>query len=402
MESNLIQLKITPINTNGMKIKSSLSCLFLLMFFLSCNQNNDSYCPVISPDSFVEKEIFLSQFTNTISYIPLDSCVKFSHILDIEISDDYYFIGAYPAGILVYNHEGKFIRKIGRIGNGPGEYKYALSFTVNPVQKTIYLLDLQNILVYNYNGEFIRQISFSNYNASFSDIVFFNNQLYLFEDIVYGQATYNWLVMDTVGNYSFSKKNSISPFKTTIGFTSRIFKSDKSLYYWNHYNDTIFKIDGKTFSPGYLFSDGDFRLAEKYILGQNPEKHSFFPERFVDTKDYLFFFYDYKKYLYTSFYDKSSRQFFSINSTNDIEKRWAGPGIINDIDGGLPFAPFTSFSNEGSELLLGWNFAYEFKNRETSKSLHLKYPDRKKALKKLVNGLNENDNPVLVVVKLKE
>jgi hypothetical protein len=49
--------------------------------------------------------------------------------------------------------------------------------------------------------------------------------------------------------------------------------------------------------------------------------------------------------------------------------------------------------------------AFKLKEHVASKAFKNskpKYPEKKKALEKLVNSLDENDNPVLMLVKLKE
>jgi hypothetical protein len=62
----------------------------------------------------------------------------------------------------VFNHQGDFIRKIGSLGQGPGEYLGVYDFTIDPVHKNIMLLDSwsQRIHVYNLQtGEYIRSIT---------------------------------------------------------------------------------------------------------------------------------------------------------------------------------------------------------------------------------------------------
>ncbi|MDP3445144.1 MAG: hypothetical protein Q8T08_19970 [Ignavibacteria bacterium] len=54
---------------------------------------------------------------------------------------------------------------------------------------------------------------------------------------------------------------------------------------------------------------------------------------------------------------------------------------------------------------MGFVNSYELKAHVAStafKDSNPKYPEMKKELEKLANSLNENDNPVLMLVKLKE
>ena len=77
-------------------------------------------------------------------------------------------------------------------------------------------------------------------------------------------------------------------------------------------------------------------------------------------------------------------------------------GIINDIDGG-PSLFFKMAKDKNT--VISWINAYELKDyvrSEDFKNSTPKYPEKKTELEKLANSLDENDNPVLMLVKLKE
>jgi hypothetical protein len=84
---------------------------------------------------------------------------------------------------------------------------------------------------------------------------------------------------------------------------------------------------------------------------------------------------------------------------------WGGPGIINDLDGGVPIVPIYKQFIKQDEYVIGWDFTYELKFQIASEAFQNsipKYPEKKKELEKLTNSLDENDNPVLMFVKLKK
>jgi hypothetical protein len=210
--------------------------------------------------------------------------------------------------------------------------------------------------------------------------------------------------MDTSGKVCSVKLNSIPSFRSTLCFGNPAFKDSHSLYYWNHYNDTIFQITKDSTKCRYLFAKGDFRLKPQYYNIVESKPPPFLPKRFVQTHKYLFFNYFYGGEGYTTFLDKSSGDFLRVNTINDVQKKREDPGITNDIDGGLGFLPFISFNENGDTYLGAWCFAYQLKAHIASdafKNSNPKYPEKKKALVKLANNLNENDNPVLMVIKLK-
>ncbi len=75
------------------------------------------------------------------------------------------------------------------------------------------------------------------------------------------------------------------------------------------------------------------------------------------------------------------------------------------MDGGVSFEPqfFSIINNE--EYLIGWKNAYQIKDYVASgdfKNSVAINPQKKKAFEELANSLKENDNPVLMLVKLKQ
>ena len=125
-------------------------------------------------------------------------------------------------------------------------------------------------------------------------------------------------------------------------------------------------------------------------------------------KQYPFNFYNQKSvggdktpYDILGFYDKPGDKFFFIRPTG-ISEQIEPTGLENDIDGGINFLP--EYKVEDS-LLISWFNACDLKNYISSNSFKNstpKYPEKKKELERLANSLDENDNPVLMLVKLKK
>ena len=82
--------------------------------------------------------------------------------------------------------------------------------------------------------------------------------------------------------------------------------------------------------------------------------------------------------------------------------------INNDLDGGLPLTlgarNYYYYIEDGSEYVAFLINPFALKNHVGSDAFvnsSPKYPDKKIALEKLARSLDENDNPVLMIVKLK-
>ncbi len=374
----------------------------MLIFLAGCGKREkSSSLIVINPDTFTERDIVLSEFSDSIFYVPLASNPSFRNITDLEFSNDRFYLGVNPANILVYDWKGNLINTIGHTGRGPGEYKYTLHLTLNSAGNTVYLHDINTINRYTISGDFLNVISLPAYLRS-GDIIYFDDKIYFFCNIIYGQAKYNWVVLDTLGNIHFSKPNNIPEFKSHAGFSIRPFNDSDHLYYWNHYNDTIFQIDQDGYKPCYLFGHGDFRIPTRDITISEVIQGRFLTiSNLIGTKNYLFLSYFYNKTLHTAFLNKASGKFFMTKNYWESEKKIAG--FMNDIDCGLPFTPKYIFKKDGSEYLLSWYSAYDIKNYVSSEKFKKtipKVPAKKGALEKFANNLDENDNPVLKLVKL--
>jgi hypothetical protein len=88
--------------------------------------------------------------------------------------------------VFVFNREGKFSHKIGRLGGGPGEYRDVSDFCVDTVGKIIYILDraVDKIHKYElYSGKHIKSIKLpKNLSGGYSTSAYIhynNNALYV-------------------------------------------------------------------------------------------------------------------------------------------------------------------------------------------------------------------------------
>ncbi len=151
------------------------------------------------------------------------------------------------------------------------------------------------------------------------------------------------------------------------------------------------------------FAKGDFRMPHQVIPLEDAGK--FFNLRLmIKTKSFLFIGYQLQKQIYTSYINKNERDLITLGRTGS-SSLFDLQGITNDIDGGPPFPPFYYFQGKGEEILIGWIHAFSLKTHvesEAFKNSNPKYPEKKKQIEKLAASLDENDNPVLMLVKLKE
>jgi len=267
---------------------------------------------------------------------------------------------------------------------------------------------INTVLVFDTFGNYIRQFKFQNPNQKFANLEYFGTNKLLAPEQKRGAAgPHLWSVIDTLGNILSSKKNTTPAFQTRMGAHSGTFKFNNKISYWVDYNDTIFKISPNlSYKPSWIITPGEHRKPKKDLpfTLDLPEKllEFYAPHYFLETNNYLISRYNYKGEFAYVFIDKETKK----TSISTFEwKKDSKQGIPNNFDCGLTFSPESYFVDVENEFLAGTIQPYLLKAyvaSEAFKNSTPKYPEKKKELEKLANSLSENDNPVLMLVKLKE
>jgi hypothetical protein len=224
-----------------------------------------------------------------------------------------------------------------------------------------------------------------------------------------GSAKYNWIVTDTLGNLISQKKNSIPSFKNILGPDGGTYKFKDRIFYFNSYNDTVFSIlPDFSYEASFLFGPSELRLSKSLFADVNTIGDFMSIVFIIETSHFHVLNFIYKEKKSTVFIEKVSKKSYLIrgresNLTN-TGLEFTG-GITNDLDGGVMFQPENYFEENGQEYMIELLLPHILKNYVASsefKNSIPKYPENKKELEKLANGIKETDNPILVMVKLKK
>ncbi len=388
------------------------SLFILLLIFYSCNSQNENSLYVINPEKFSEDIFTLSDIANDIKYIPLENTFPIGGTYSIRIIKNGIFLSAQNTGVIQFDRKGKYLSTIGSKGRGPGEYLYGNYFTVDENSKRIYIIDKYKIMVYTFEGKFLRDIPFEKYTYTNPREILMNGP-YLFLPFSGsdGDLKYNWIILDTLGNMVSKKQRFYHPSQFVIpGFT---YKFENKLFYGNFLNDTIFSVstDLKA-KAAYLFSQGVYRwpkegLAVNLIREKMPDY--FRPFSMFESKNFIFLRYGYHDKEAILLIDKKTKRTYQAFKPDKDGFLKYTASIKNDLDGGLPLTlnsrGYYYFVENGSEYIAVLINPFELKNDVASdefKNSIPKFPEKKKQLEQLANNMDENDNPVLMLVKLKE
>lgn len=434
------------------------SILFVsVLLFVSCQSKEKKQ----SPTSIEEKKeiALLDQMNNQVEHlllsdavcdidiIPLetkDECL-FRKIFNLYVSDKYVFLNEGGA-VFQFDRSGKYMQSISRLGQGPGEFNYCQGLGVDESSQLIYLASgftsENQIKVFSFDNSHVKTIQVAEKGASLisnsvrgerRDYAFYkgrhiirrmlpsqDGKLGLWQLSIRNVDGEEIAVFTDPSNVNYQqefmqKAYDLTNLDVRWGAHSPILNRYKGqLNCLFDSNDTIYTLNevDNILEPRYILSCGERpSFAEIRKLGK---EMSFFKYLFVteviESKDYLYLVSEKDEYAYLSKVDKKSGHIESIKKKGEIRqpkmlnnayiRRCMSPEFVNDLCGGLSFFP--DYQNEdhwimpySAEDLLNEIDLEELRN---SKVL---LPEKRDQLVRIIENLKEDDNPVLIVAKLK-
>jgi len=428
--------------------------LLICMLFSGCRQigmNETNGITVIDVEQHLGKyqEILASEFIFELEYVPLETnenCV-IGGIRHLIVTPTHIFLaGSISLGssyCYAFDRKGQFICNIGSVGQGPGEYTTITGLSIDEDKQSLYITTFPNVLEYSWDGVFRKSI-YKPQNMS-GDFI---GEVYALTDNLFIGHVPNYTGNEMFNYILFNDSSQvIKSFENHIKFNRRIifydgldrsimpFKILKHIYVKELTNDTLYCLNEQNvLIPQFVFNVGKKHAYPKQLkeefLGHNSSSllkdvitipTSSRP--MVGTSNYIFFSIsctrsasfplpkgivrttsvpfggtaDMELSTPLGVYDISN-QTTQLLDTDPYSRML---GLINDLDGGLSFWP--RYYTEENELVGFWQ-AYEMKEILTEEYFaahEIKNPQAHQRLKELLKNLDEEDNPVIVIAKLK-
>ena len=365
----------------------------------------------IDPDSKSQTTFALNDLVESIEYIPLETkeeCVvgTIRSGRDFEISNNYILVKCSSTGrFFLFNRKGGFIAQIGDIGEGPGEYlRTSNSSFIDEENKQIILFALRpdRFLYYDMTGNFIKSVNSENKEIAERiggwGISFFNESLLIMIPN-FGETPFSYTILDN--NFNTIAQH-VKPLQFTISSGIMVSPGAAFSYYVyenrmhvrnNNLNDTLYFFENsQRIIPKYTINAGIYEITTDLLSDADFFSKSFFNMTTAfETKDHLFIQYLFRGKQNYCYYDKSKQKLFHFSS----EK-----GIPNDYDGGLEFWP----QQQHNDVLYSFHDAHLFGgNAEKSDGLQPKGSrEAINIMKDFSRKIDPEDNPVLVITKLKK
>lgn len=257
-----------------MKHLLSLATLLICISCVSSSQSELRVIPV-KMGSVVKKN--LSEITDSLRTVELEFTDQ-SMITDflklVLFDDNHIVVWDRKTGVMLFDSLGKFIRLVGKRGEGPGEYKQISRVTVDFDQQYVYIACSRSskLMCYDFKGQFLKETTFPtgvmclffNQNTLYGII-----QNYTSED---NNTIHSMFLTSYIEN--FTRIDSI-PLKTVrnanqlfgIVHDHLITKHDNqlNLYYFElnpepSLRDTLFRLEEMTLIPELRLDFGTSRL----------------------------------------------------------------------------------------------------------------------------------------------
>jgi hypothetical protein len=356
-----------------------------------------------------KREVFLSQLATRVTYIPLETTKEFligEKSVRVKPCGEYVFVAEHGKPVGVFDRTGKFIRKIGNIGKGPGEYNFDFNFWPEESSRQVFIgnADKRSIMAFSFEGAYIKDFVPDTKPMSFVPLGKGRIFTWTFMQGEKDGKFYRMVFYDEAGaatSYVFEPKIKYD-FSRGIAIMSPLLTpAPEGILYNSWENDTIFRVK----------ADGSFDPALSWLKGnlQMPPDLQKDYQRFFREKDnYLIDFnafespskwfirYDYKGRNEMACYDKHSSEFFVVANPDTAQR-----GVYNDIDGGPSFFP--SWDNENGHSFVRLINAIDLmddQQEKTGKNPEPKDAEAAKRFLTMVAGLKENSNPVVMLVEL--
>jgi len=403
-------------------MKNLILFLGLSILFFSCNnkkeKNHLEEQLIRIPLSCAKDQVLnLSEFADSIDVIPLetkDECL-IGWIPRIIATDDRYYIssaiGYKHRKLLVFDKQGRFIRQIGKEGQGPKEYIELKDFSVFN-DSIIKITEVYNMISYDKDGNFIRKVKQKETPLAMLSLkgktfvptfrpTLCNDKLLAVLDsedkFVSHQITVSSVAAKVADYYVMD-----------AGFTN----DENNIYYTYPFSHIVYKLDVETLeNVPYFYLDYGKREASWNIFEENDDNQTW-TEKQQRNNEYM------KineilnvgnKFVFNSV-DDEVLCYFAIYSKK-TGKILSGQKIKDDMffKGNLVKLRnhMTPHNCEGEyllwaiqpEILLNGYHAYRKALGETKwKLFRQKFP----SLVEVCEQLDEDSNPVLLKIKLKE
>ncbi len=431
------------------------SILLLIITLLGCSSNmkqepiSKSGIPVInlSEDVSTVPSLLLSESAEKLEIVSLEMTDQsmLGEIRRIQVTDHNIWIDhGREFYIYRFSRTGKFLNKIGSIGQGPGEYTTYSTFLVDEDKKEVYIIANTNgVLAYDFEGNFKRkiidiQMVLQLFSSPYDQYILNNQKFFATQNF----GLYRPIDKDSLWSFvslgdDFQKKkyfkNPAHVGKEELIIANRA-NMDRMVNYWREYLTSMDTYNGQLTlkypdtDTIYCYDDATNQLLPQYAIFTDEEKgdyeatHLWFKDRksfdyfsifsYYPTKDFIYLIGSKGEEVYTYCYNKKDGSVRLQKRQSAITERdvpWFSFPLRqmkrdfvldNDLGGG----DFTVDSRSSGKYwidILEPSGDENWIDIDQIKSSTVIDESKKKELIQVLESATEDSNPILMIATLK-
>lgn len=378
--------------------------LFLLMYF--CLLSGQELVEIDIPGLLKpERDPLLSEIASDIQFVKLETtneCLIGSIGSVAYWGPNLLITSDGRKKLFVFSGEGKFLRSVGVVGKGPGEFLEIYGMSIDPATGHLYILDNGQVklLEYDQEGKFLKEMKLKFYATNFKII---ENGFVFYTGSVYSYRTDGYLLTVTDRNCNIiSRDHQRSVPKGRPDLSGALYSDHGEIKYWERNWDTVYSFTGTSHYAGYFFNVGKNRVPA--TLMENPDMIA----SGVDGYRWIDSFRDYKNFIIFQlidlnrrgkklFYDKNKKTGYCIPG----DMRYYDWGFYNDFCGGPLFTLENKLND--SEVACCYQIIdlKDYLSKGWIDKSSAMDPVKFSTLRDIIDKSNPDDNPVILIAKLK-
>ena len=429
--------------------------LLLIITLLGCSSNkkqepiSKSGVPVInlSEDVSTVPSLLLSEAAEKLEIVPLEMTDEsvLSDITEMQVTDHNIWIDhGREFYIYRFSRTGKFLNKIGSIGQGPGEYTTYSTFLVDEDKKEVYIIaNTKGVLAYDFEGIFKRkivdiQMILQLFSSPYDQYILNNQKFFATQNF----GLYRPIDKDSLWSFvslgdDFQKKKYFKN-PAHVGREEQIIANranmDRMVNYWREYLTSMDTYNAQLTlkypdtDTIYCYDDATNQLLPQYAIFTDEEKgdyeatHLWFKDRkafdyfsifsYYPTKDFIYLVGSKGEEVYTYCYNKKDGSVRLQKRQSTITERdvpWFSFPLRqmkrdfvldNDLGGG----DFTVDSRSSGKYwidILEPGGDENWIDIDQIKSSTVIDESKKKELIRVLESATEDSNPILMIATLK-
>lgn len=302
-----------------------------------------------------------------------------------------YILDTFGAkSVLVFNMEGKFVRRIGSLGKGPGQYLSPDDFIIDTLKNQIEILGNRKINYFSVDGTYLRSINIGYTSSNF----YKQDDKYFFA--VYGKEDYKVYRTDLDGKIEVRYLPTFKDYESVSGFMCFIPQKSQLLLYRPIMRDTIYSFNDSHVVPFRIIDFGRYKFKlDEFKKLSFEEQMKFLKKNGNINQCLISNYFENTNYMHVRYNMSGNRYEYILNKNTGKYVHFGNENLTDDIT----WEKDSRWMIGGDEQFI-YHIIETYKYKST-KQLRKFLESFTKDEDYIQEMLNETSNPILLLAKYK-